>query len=150
MSFSNISGFIDPVFVEIDTFQNTIDIPNDLDDLDFSKIDMEFSFTSSMGLPVYLDLELKSFNDDNGESIVRSLSEINITENPIFTVDSAQELINIKPNRIIASGSARIGSLDVYGSVSSTDTLLGNLNIAAPLAFDLGSGSKMEILNRDL
>ena len=150
MSFSNISGFIDPVFVEIDTFQNTIDIPNDLDDLDFSKIDMEFSFTSSMGLPVYLDLELKSFNDDNGESIVRSLSEINITENPIFTVDSAQELINIKPNRIIASGSARIGSLDVYGSVSSTDTLLGNLNIAAPLAFDLGSGSKIDIEPRPL
>ncbi len=150
MSFSNVSGYIDPVFVEIDTFQNTIDIPNDLDDLDFSKIDMEFSFTSSMGLPVYLDLELKSFNDETGASTVRILNEINITENPIFAVDSAQELINIKPNRITASGSARIGSLDVYGSVSSSDTLLGNLKIAAPLAFDLGSGSRIDIEPRSL
>ena len=70
---------------------------------------------------------------------------MNIIEKPLFSIDSAQHLINIQPNRIVASGTAEVGSLEEYGSVTSADTISGSLLIAAPLAFELNGDSRIEL-----
>jgi len=143
--FSELSGYVEPVVVDIDPVEQNIDLPEELDNLDFAIIQMDFDFRSSITLPVLLDLELKSYNDDTGDSAIRVLNGINITDTPFFSIDSAEQLINIKPDRIVATGNAEVGSLDVFGSVSVSDSLSGDLTIAAPLAFEIDSDSKIEL-----
>ena len=96
-------------------------------------------------LPVFLNLELLSVNDETGESYERIIEDINITETPSFSIDSIEQLINIKPNRIIATGNAKVGSLNDYGYVSTSDSLSGFLTIAAPLAFEIDENSEIEL-----
>lgn len=145
LSFSEIVGYVEPVMVQIDSTEQNIDIPEELEELDFSTIKMQFSFQSSISLPVFLNLELKSYNDQTGESSTRLVNNINITQFPEFSIDSIEQLININPNRIIAFGDAEVGSLDVLGSVSASDSLIGKLTIVAPLAFEINNESKIEL-----
>ena len=145
LSFFEISGFVDPVVVDIDPIEQEIDLPEQVEDLDFAKLMMDFSFQSSIDLPVFLNLTLTSYNDNTSESFSRVIENVNITETPEFSIDSVEQLINIKPDRIIASGNARVGSLSEFGSVTVQDTISGNLTIAAPLAFEITEDSKIDI-----
>ena len=145
LSFFEISGFVDPVVVDIDPIEQEIDLPEQVEDLDFAKLMMDFSFQSSIDLPVFLNLTLISYNDNTNESFSRVIENVNITETPEFSIDSVEQLINIKPDRIIASGNARVGSLSEFGSVTVQDTISGNLIIAAPLAFEITDDSKIDI-----
>ena len=145
LSFAQVSGYIDPVEVEIDSIEQEIDLPDEISDLNFSIINMDFSFQSNLMLPVFLNLELLSVNDETGESYERIIEDINITETPSFSIDSIEQLINIKPNRIIATGNAKVVSLNYYGYVSTSDSLSGFLTIAAPLAFEIDENSEIEL-----
>ena len=145
LSFSQISGYIDPVVVEIDSIKQQISLPDEISDLDFSVINMDFSFQSNLMLPVFLNLELLSINDETGESFVKIIEDINITETPNFSIDSIEQLINVKPNRIIATGNAKVGSLSDYGYLSTSDSLSGFLSIVAPLAFEINENSKIAL-----
>ena len=145
ISFSQVSGYVDPVIVEIDTIEQDIDLPEEISELDFTHIDMDFSFQSSLMLPVFLNLELLSINDATGETYSRMINNINITQTPNFSVDSVEQLINIKPDRIIALGSAEVGSLNDFGFVSTSDSLSGLLKISAPLAFEINENSDIEL-----
>ena len=145
ISFSQVSGYVDPVIVEIDTIEKDIDLPEEISELDFTHIDMDFSFQSSLMLPVFLNLELLSINDATGETYSRMINNINITQTPNFSVDSVEQLINIKPDRIIALGSAEVGSLNDFGFVSTSDSLSGLLTISAPLAFEINENSDIEL-----
>ena len=145
ISFSQVSGYVDPVIVEIDTIEQDIDLPEEISELDFTHIDMDFSFQSSLMLPVFLNLELLSINDATGETYSRMINNINITQTPNFSVDSVEQLINIKPDRIIALGSAEVGSLNDFGFVSTSDSLSGLLTISAPLAFEINENSDIEL-----
>ena len=146
ISFSSLSGYVDPVLVDIDTVEQEISLPDELDKLEFSRIEMDFSFRSNIQLPVYLDLYLASFNDETGESVVKRVQRVNIIEQPIFSIDSAQHLINIQPNRIVASGTAEVGSLSDYGYVTMEDTISGKLIMSAPLAFEINGDSRICLL----
>ena len=145
LSFSQVSGYVDPVIVQIDSIEQDIDMPNEISELDFSIINMDFAFESSLMLPVFLNLELLSVNDETGETYRKIIEDINITETPNFSIDSVEQLINIKPNRIIATGNAKVGSLNDFGSVSTLDSLSGLLSIAAPLAFEIDENSEIEL-----
>ena len=144
LSFSQISGYVDPVIVEIDSIEQNIDIPNEVRDLDFSVINMDFSFQSSLSLPVILNLQLLSINDETGEIYRKFIDNKNITDSSKFSVDSIEQLINIKPNRIIATGNATVGSLDELSYISTSDSLSGYITIAAPLAFEIDENSEVE------
>ena len=90
-------------------------------------------------------LSVSSINDETGESYSRNIDNVNITENPYFSIDSIEQLINIKPDRIIATGNAKVGSLTDFGSVNTTDSLSGTLTIAAPLAFEIDENSAIDM-----
>ena len=145
LSFAAVSGYVDPVTVDIDTVEQEIDLPAELENLEFAQIEMNFAFQSNIALPVFLDLQLASFNDETGESVVKRIEQVNIIEQPLFSIDSAQHLINIQPNRIVASGTAEVGSLEEYGSVTTADTISGSLIMAAPLAFEINENSRIEV-----
>ena len=135
MAFQSVTGQINPVTVEIDPVEQSIDaLPEELDGFDFEDVEMVLDFTSSIDLPVYLDLLITAYNDTNGDSIVKNVTQ-NIHANPSVQIPDASSLINIRPDRIIARGSAQVGDLDSVGTVASDDSLSGVMNVRAPLMF---------------
>ena len=135
MAFSSVTGQINPVTVTIDPVEQTIDaLPEELDDFDFEDVDMILDFNSSIDLPVYLELSITAYNDSNGDSIVKNVNQ-NIHINPNVEIPEASDLINIRPDRIIARGSAIVGNIDSVGTVSSDDSLSGIMTVRAPLIF---------------
>ena len=135
MAFSSVTGQINPVTVTIDPVEQTIDaLPQELDGFDFEDVEMNLDFTSSIDLPVYLDLSITAYNDTNGDSITKNVSQ-NIHANPSVQIPDASALINIRPDRIVARGSAQVGNLDSVGTVASDDSLSGIMIVRAPLMF---------------
>jgi len=135
MAFSSVTGQINPVMVDIDPVEQTIDaLPEELDDFEFEDVEMVLDFNSSINLPVYLDLNITAYNDSNGDSVVKNITQ-NIHANPSVQIPGASELINIRPDRIIARGSAQVGNLDSVGTVATDDSLSGVMTVRAPLVF---------------
>jgi len=135
LEFLTITGQINPVTVDIDPVEQTIDaLPEELDGFDFEDVEMTIDFNSSIDLPVYLDLSITAFNDQSGDSVVKNVSQ-NIHVNPSIQIPDASTLINIRPDRIIARGSAQVGDLDSVGTVASDDSLSGVMTVKAPLMF---------------
>ena len=141
MVFSSVTGQINPVTVTIEPVEQTIDaLPEELDGFDFESVEMVLDFTSSIDLPVYLDLSITAYNDSNGDSVVKNVSQ-NIHADPSVQIAGASELINIRPDRIIARGSAEVGNIDSVGTVASEDSLSGVMSVRAPLMFIVDAGA---------
>ena len=135
LEFLTVTGQINPVTVDIDPVEQTIDaLPEELDGFDFEDVEMTIDFNSSIDLPVYLDLSITAYNDQSGDSVVKHVSQ-NIHANPSIQIPDASTLINIRPDRIIARGSAQVGDLDSVGTVASDDSLSGVMTVKAPLMF---------------
>ena len=135
LEFLTVTGQINPVTVDIDPVEQTIDaLPEELDGFDFEDVEMTIDFNSSIDLPVYLDLSITAYNDQSGDSVVKNVSQ-NIHANPSIQIPDASTLINIRPDRIIARGSAQVGDLDSIGTVASDDSLSGVMTVKAPLMF---------------
>ena len=141
MAFQSVAGQINPVFIDIDPVEQTIDaLPEELDGFDFNDVEMSLDFNSSIDLPVYLNLSITAYNDTNGDSITRMVNQ-NIHANPNIQISNASELINIRPDRIVARGSAKVGDLDSVGTVASDDSLSGVMSVRAPLMFLVDAGA---------
>ena len=141
MAFQSVTGQINPVFIDIDPVEQTIDaLPEELDGFDFNDVEMSLDFNSSIDLPVYLNLSITAYNDTNGDSITRMVNQ-NIHANPNIQISNASELINIRPDRIVARGSAKVGDLDSVGTVASDDSLSGFMSVRAPLMFLVDAGA---------
>ncbi|MDC0882038.1 hypothetical protein OAQ12_03735 [Candidatus Marinimicrobia bacterium] len=141
MAFQSVTGQINPVFIDIDPVEQTIDaLPEELDGFDFNDVEMFLDFNSSIDLPVYLNLRITAYNDTNGDSITRMVNQ-NIHANPNIQILNASELINIRPDRIVARGSAKVGNLDSVGTVASDDFLSGVMSVRAPLMFLVDAGA---------
>ena len=135
LEFLTVTGQINPVTVDIDPVEQTMDaLPEELDGFDFEDVEMTIDFNSSIDLPVYLDLSITAYNDQSGDSVVKNVSQ-NIHANPSIQIPDASTLINIRPDRIIARGSAQVGDLDSVGTVASDDSLSGVMTVKAPLMF---------------
>ena len=141
LEFLTVTGQINPVTVDIDPVEQTIDaLPEELDGFDFEDVEMTIDFNSSIDLPVYLDLSITAYNDQSGDSVVKHVSQ-NIHANPSIQIPEASALINIRPDRIIARGSAQVGDLDSVGTVASDDSLSGVMTVKAPLMFLVDEGA---------
>ena len=141
LSFQSVTGQINPITVEIEPVEQVIDaLPEELDGFSFNDIEMFLDFNSSIDLPVYLDLSITAYNDTNGDSVTRTVNQ-NIHANPNIQISNASELINIRPDRILAKGTAQVGNLDSIGTVSSNDSLSGIMSIRAPLMFNIDAGA---------
>ena len=143
MAFSSVTGQINPVTVTIDPVEQTIDaLPEELDGFDFEDVEMNLDFTSSIDLPVYLDLSITAYNDTNGDSVTKNVSQ-NIHAYPNVQIPDASALINIRPDRIVARGSAQVGDLDSVGTVASDDSLSGIMIVRAPLMFIVDANTEI-------
>ncbi len=135
--FSSITGIVDTVDVSIDTVKKEISaLPEDMDGFDFRNVEILIDFDSGITIPVFLDLTLESSNS-KGISETVSISNWNISDSSRVVIPNASTLINLKPDQILAYGSARVGGDGTIGSVSSDEIIFGELSVRAPLEFQI-------------
>ncbi|HBY18696.1 MAG TPA: hypothetical protein DEH00_05930, partial [Candidatus Marinimicrobia bacterium] len=141
MTFTEVSGYIDTVTVDIDPVEQSItSLPEELKNVDFADVSIQVVFDSQIEVPVYLDLNITSENKE-GETVDVFVSQ-NITDNPVVDIPNAKDLINIFPNKITASGQARVVG---EGTVRQTDVVKGDLFLSAPIAFEIGDSVYVEL-----
>jgi hypothetical protein len=141
MTFTEVTGYIDTVTVDIEPIEQTItSLPEELKNVNFSDVTLQVIFESDITLPVYLDLTIKSENEE-GDFVEVFVSQ-NITDDPVVTIPDAKDLINIFPEKIMASGEVRIVG---EGTVRQTDVVKGQLFLSAPLAFEIGDSVYVDL-----
>lgn len=129
LSFSRITGIIDPVTVELNSVEQEISaLPEELDGIDLSDVNIHIIFDTNIGVPVRLNLTLMSYNE-SGDTAYSIVDQI-ITENPIVHISNAADLINIKPEKIVAYGNATIGGI---GTVDTSQYVSGVMEISIPM-----------------
>jgi len=135
LKFLELEGYIDTIEVEMEEVEEVLDdFPDEIEDLDFENIDISIEFDTNLGVDFVINFNLKSFNDD-GDSVVMSLNHT-VLHDDIFThileIPDAEDLINIKPTRLKASGTVKVGG---NGIVSGDQYVGGKVNIFMPLSF---------------
>jgi hypothetical protein len=133
LKFSSVTGYIDTVRVDIEAVEQEISaLPEELNGLSLQDVEMLIDFETNIGVPVELNLFITSYNDD-GDSVNKEVHQV-ITDDPVVEIPEAEELINIIPNRIVASGYALVGG---NGAVDTAQYVRGNMSISVPLEMQL-------------
>ncbi len=145
LRFSEVTGIIEPVTVEIDTIKQTLGGLGDFaEGIDFKQVDLTIDFDTNIGVPVFLNLNLVAKNEA-GETAASSIENWNIRDSSLVVIPNAEELINIIPNEITAGGSAVVGAADVVGTVATDQYIEGELMLNAPLELFLKPDARIEL-----
>lgn len=147
MSFSDIQGIVAPIEVMIDTIrQEMTGMPDELDDFNFSRVDMTLAFDSGISIPVFLDLSIIG-TTSTGETATASVSNWNITDSSdvVIPADQATTLINLHPDNITVYGLATVGDGATQGSASSSDSIQASFEISIPMSFILGDSTELKM-----
>lgn len=140
VEFASVSGYIDTVQVDIEPSENEVNaLPEEFDGINLKNVEMAIEFNTDIGVPVELNLFISSFNDE-GESVRREIHQV-ITENPRVVIPDAEELINIKPKKIVTSGYALVYGT---GQVDTAQYVSGNISISVPFEMEITEDAKME------
>ena len=147
LDFSSVEGIIDSMEIDIDPISTSIeDIPEEMEGINFSNIKMVINLQSGINIPIWLNLKLAAFNEENNDSAIINISQ-NITANPIIDIPNPENLINIFPDSITVSGSALINGA---GSIDINQKITGNLQYELPLEFSIGDSVMVNIDNTEI
>jgi hypothetical protein len=147
LDFSSVEGIIDSMEIDIDPISTSIeDIPEEMEGINFSNIEMVINLQSDINIPIWLNLKLAAFNEENNDSAIINISQ-NITANPIIDIPNPENLINIFPDSITVSGSALINGA---GSIDINQKITGNLKYELPLEFSIGDSVMVNIDNTEI
>jgi len=134
LAFQSITGMIDPVFVDIDTIEQSITaLPEELEGIEFAEVEMIMDFDSNIGVPVFLNLTITATNADGDFAESQIIGWNIISDSNQVRIPNAEDLINISPDKIVASGLATVGAVDVIGTVAADQYIEGQFLINAPL-----------------
>jgi len=141
LSFSSITGIIDPVNIDLDSVEQEISaLPEELNGIDLSDVDISIVFDTNIGVPVRLNLTLMSYNASGDTT--RSVIDQIITTNPVVSIPNAADLINIKPEKIVAYGNATIGGT---GMVDTSQYVSGVMQISVPMEMIIKDDAVIEL-----
>ncbi|MCF7797222.1 MAG: hypothetical protein K9N11_03355 [Lentisphaeria bacterium] len=147
LSFDQIDGIVAPIEVEIDTIRQELSgMPDELDDFNFSRVDMTLAFDSQISIPVFLDLSIIGTASD-GQTVTAGVSNWNITDSSdvVIPADQATNLINLHPDEITVFGLATVGDGVSQGSAASNDSIKANFVISIPMSFVLGDSTELKM-----
>ncbi|MDD5061560.1 MAG: hypothetical protein PHN44_04670 [Candidatus Marinimicrobia bacterium] len=140
MEFASVNGYIDTVEVDIGTSENEVNaFPEEFSGINLQTVEMVIDFETNIGVPVELNLFIKSYNEQ-GDTVRREVHQV-ITDNPRVIIPQAEELINIKPKNIVTSGYALVGGT---GQVDTMQYVRGVMSISVPMEMEVTEGAKME------
>ncbi|MCH7496602.1 MAG: hypothetical protein IH971_01970 [Candidatus Marinimicrobia bacterium] len=135
---TSLTGVVESFDVALDTVEQSISpLPEEMDGFEFANVEIILEFDVDMTVPVLLDLTLEAQAGD-GSVRTATVTGWNIVDSSRVVMPDATELINIRPERILAYGRAHIGGGGAPGTVTSSQGIAGTLAVRAPLEFELG------------
>ncbi len=134
-------GIVAPTTLEIPSTTTHVDLPSDLDRLQFQNASLTLNFHNRIDFPLNLSIALKGSNA-NGNAVslpvdvslepsgrnTENLTTITLDKNNSAIVD----FINNLPTRIEITGTAEFGDGISIGTVSSSDYIFVDYQIEAP------------------
>lgn len=145
LNFASVSGIVDSMEIEIPSTGTSIEgIPEELEGINLSNIEMKINLVNGINIPIWLNLKVSAYNEDNNDSAIINISQ-NITDNPTINIEdygNPEDLVNIFPDSIIVSGSALINGA---GTIDITQAITGNLMFGLPLQFTIGDSVFMKL-----
>jgi hypothetical protein len=101
---------------------------------------MIIDFDTNIGIPVILDLEIEASNS-SGEIEISTVSGWDITADNHVVIPNAENLINIFPDIIRATGEATVSG---FGTISASQYVAGTMTVQAPLSFSVPDNTQIE------
>ncbi len=141
LRFESVTGEIKPVTIEIEPVDQTIDgLPDEIEEFEFTEVEMIIDFDTNIGIPVILDLEIEASNL-SGEIEISTVSGWDITADNHVVIPNAENLINIFPDIIRATGEATVSG---FGTISASQYVAGTMTVQAPLSFSVPDNTQIE------
>lgn len=137
--FRRIEGRLNALEIGFDPMEETMDIPSELDSLQFDQVLLEFDINNGFGFSVTPDLLLTGFDSDTGDSVNILVNE-KIPSHSMTTLtfdknnSNIVEFLNNWPDRIIIRGRVYVGDAMEVSSLSSEDFITGKVRIEAPFS----------------
>lgn len=142
-SFSEIRGIIDDISIKLEAREESIDMPDGIDSLQFEAARLELIINNGIGFKIIPDIKVTGYNESTGQS-----SEVHVVQqiaaasgNPVPTsivLDKSNsnivDFINIFPNKISISGDVRIGDGTIEAVIKNTDFIESTVHVSAPLS----------------
>ncbi|MCH8126917.1 hypothetical protein IIC38_13285 [candidate division KSB1 bacterium] len=150
LSFSEIKGWLDKIHITLDTMEESFDLPDDIEGLQFEAGRLELVINNGIGFPIHPDIKITGVNENTGQSVDVYVSQQIAPANggPVPTsivLDKTNsniiDLVNIFPNKIIVSGVATIGDGSSESVIRNTDFIETTVIISAPLSLSFPSQS---------
>ncbi len=136
-----VTAEVAPTDYPIDPFEyDVVDIPAEFNTIHLTEASMQIDFNSNVDLPVMLNLQIKSVSA-SGDSAVINVAGWNITDSSRIVVSNAEKLLNIIPEKIIASGTATVGAEGVVGIINPDQYATGKLKILVPAEFQIADNA---------
>ncbi len=132
LSLQSVTGIIEADTLVIEPTEQEIAMPDLVADLQFEEVQILIDFDTEITIPIQLNLELTAM-DSTGMTVTKTISQ-NITENDSVFIPEAEELLNLHPETITASGSAIIGDGVTAGTVGYGQSLSSVMEINVPLS----------------
>ena len=150
LTFSELTGFLEEIRVELEPFEEDIDFPNGLDNLQLKSARMELIINNGIAFPFSSDLLIVGINEGSGKRVeIPVQARINPADgNPVLTTivmdeNNSQviEFLNIFPNLLSVSGSVKLGEGITEATIKSTDFIEPSVKISFPLSLSFPSQS---------
>lgn len=160
LSFSEITGFLDQVHVVLDPLEETFDLPEEINGLEFEAGKLELTLHNGIGFPIFPDITITGINENTGNSTEVNVSQQIAAANggPVPTsiiLDKSNsnivELVNIFPNKIRISGEVAIGDGTSESVIRNTDFIASTVHVSAPISLSFPSQSvKIDVDTLDI
>jgi hypothetical protein len=139
LEFSQATGIIAPTVIEMQTIEESVDLPEGMENISLSDALITLNLYSEIDIPAEVDIDLYG---DGGQHL-NIYSEIagGSPGNPGVTevvIDNLNNFLNPVPQSITVSGTALAGDGATSGTVYSDSKVWGTFEITSPLKFAVG------------
>jgi hypothetical protein len=140
---SEITGEVGGIRVGIDPIVRRIDVPDQVDSLEFERVTLELALEHTLEFPARAHIVIEGSRDDGRTAEIA----LDPTLNPAppdgprtdrFIIDQDypgfKQWISMLPTSVLVRGSVEVGAPGWVGTVSEQDWLRGSVTISAPVA----------------
>ncbi len=141
--YSSLTGSIKEIKVAFSDLNADVDMPEQIEGFQVGSATAQLTLMSSVAFPATVGMTIKATNKKN-ESAFMTIPATNMAKasggqpsTTTIVLQNMQNLINIFPNKMELSGSAKLGDNTTQATVSENDSIKGGILFKAPLVFSL-------------
>ena len=132
LAMENVTGIIETDTLVIEESEQSIDMPEMVEDLMFEQVNIEIDFNSTFDIPIELTLNLSGTNDE-GVTVDTTITH-NLTQGNDVVLINAASILNIHPAAIISSGQAIISDGVTPSTIAKGQGMYPVMYINVPLS----------------